>query len=64
MNAQPGQTIYFTSTFSTQERVGVIQEATSYGYLINGTWYAFKDINIKNVLLDSKSTNNQQILFG
>ena len=60
-----GQTIYYTTSFDSNERTGVIQEVTSVGYLINNTWYGKKDINIKNVLLDSKtSVTDQQLILG
>lgn len=60
-----GQTVYFTTSFDTQERTGVIQEVTSVGYLINNTWYSKKDVSIKNILLDNKmDTGNQQLILG
>ena len=60
-----GQTVYFTTLFDSNERAGVIQEVTSVGYLINGAWYRKKDINIKNVLLDSKlDATNKQLILG
>ena len=65
MSTIAGQTIYYTTNFSTEEKSGVIQEQTSLGYKINGAWYAIGDITIKKVLLDSKaSTENSQLLFG
>jgi hypothetical protein len=60
-----GQTIFYSTSFDSNERTGVIQEITSVGYLINNIWYSKKDINIKNVLLDSKSpVSNQQLILG
>jgi hypothetical protein len=60
-----GQTIYYTTSFDSNERAGVIQEVTSVGYLINNTWYSKKDININNILLDSKtSVTDQQLILG
>jgi hypothetical protein len=60
-----GQTIFYSTSFDSNERTGVIQEVTSVGYLINNIWYSKKDINIKNVLLDSKSpVSNQQLILG
>ena len=65
MSIQPGQTVFYTSKFSNQERSGTVQEATTMGYLINNTWFAKEDINIKNVLLDSKSNQNPgQLILG
>lgn len=60
-----GQTIFYSTSFDSNERTGVIQEVTSVGYLVNNIWYSKKDINIKNVLLDSKSpVSNQQLILG
>jgi hypothetical protein len=60
-----GQTVYFNTSFDNNERHGVIQEITSVGLLINNVWYSKKDVNVKNILLDSKSeTNNQQLILG
>ena len=60
-----GQTVFFTTSFDNNERSGVIQEVTSMGYQINNVWYAKKDVNVKNILLDSKtSTHNQQLILG
>ena len=60
-----GQTVFFTTSFDNNERSGVIQEVTSMGYQINNVWYAKKDVNVKNILLDSKtSTHDQQLILG
>lgn len=60
-----GQTVFFTTSFDSNERHGVIQEITSAGYLINGVWYSKKDVNVKNVLLDSRNENSsQQLILG
>jgi len=60
-----GQTVYFTTSFDNNERSGVIQEVTSVGYLINNVWYGKSDIQVKNVLLDSKTLPvNQQLILG
>jgi hypothetical protein len=60
-----GQTVFFTTSFDENERSGVIQEVTSVGYQINNVWYSKNDIKVKNVLLDSKtSTQNQQLILG
>lgn len=65
MSTLVGQTIYYTTKFSTEEKSGILQEQTSLGFRINGVWYGNSDIIIKNVLLDSKSnTGNSQLLFG
>ncbi len=48
MSTIAGQTIYYTTNFSTEEKSGVIQEQTSLGYKINGAWYAIGDITIKD----------------
>ena len=53
-----GTTVFFTTSFDSNERSGVIQEVTSVGYLINSVWYGKNDINVKNILLDSKSVEN------
>ena len=53
-----GNTVFFTTSFDNNERSGVIQEVTSVGYLINSVWYGKNDINVKNILLDSKSVEN------
>lgn len=53
-----GNTVFFTTSFDSNERSGVIQEVTSVGYLINSVWYGKNDINVKNILLDSKSVEN------
>ena len=59
-----GQTIYYKTTFDIGERSGVIQEVTSVGYLINGVWYSKNDIQIINVLLDSKVQQTGQLILG
>lgn len=59
-----GTTIYFTTSFDTKERHGIIQEVTSAGYLINGVWYAKNDIQIKHTLLDSKQYSSNELLLG
>jgi len=60
-----GQTVFFTTSFDENERSGVIQEVTSVGYQINNVWYSKNDVKIKNILLDSKtSTQNQQLILG
>jgi len=60
-----GQTVFFTTSFDENERSGVIQEVTSVGYQINNVWYSKNDIKVKNILLDSKtSTQNQQLILG
>ena len=60
-----GNTVFFTTSFDSNERSGVIQEVTSVGYLINSVWYGKNDINVKNILLDSKSAeNNSKLIFG
>lgn len=65
MSVQKGQVIYFTTSFDTNERSGLVQEVTSAGYLINNVWYGKKDLNVKNILLDSKSSpTNQQLILG
>ena len=65
MSVSVGQTIYYTTKFSPEEKSGVIQEQTSLGFKINGNWYSTGDITIKSVLLDSKTvTENSQLLFG
>ena len=53
-----GNTVFFTTSFDSNECSGVIQEVTSVGYLINSVWYGKNDINVKNILLDSKSVEN------
>lgn len=58
------QTVYFSTKYDPNERIGVVQEVTSIGYLINNIWYNKEDITINNVLLDSKAQNNEQLLFG
>lgn len=65
MSAQKGQTVYFTTSFDSNQRSGVVQEVTSAGYLINGVWYGKNDLSVKNVLLDSKTQmNSQQLILG
>jgi len=65
MSVTPGQTVFYTTKFTTEEKSGILQECTSLGYKINGTWFSKSDITIKNVLLDSKiHSNNSQLLFG
>jgi len=60
-----GQTVFFTTSFDENERSGVIQEVTSVGYQINNVWYSKNDVKIKNILLDSKtSTQDQQLILG
>lgn len=60
-----GQTVIFATSFDTNERTGVIQEITSVGFLINNTWYSKKDIQIKNILLDSRmDASNKQLILG
>ena len=60
-----GNTVFFTTSFDSTERSGVIQEVTSVGYLINSVWYGKNDINVKNILLDSKSVeNNSKLILG
>ncbi len=60
-----GNTVFFTTSFDSNERSGVIQEVTSVGYLINSVWYGKNDINVKNILLDSKSVeNNSKLILG
>jgi len=60
-----GQTVFFTTSFDENERSGVIQEVTSIGYQINNVWYSKNDVKIKNILLDSKtSTQDQQLILG
>jgi len=60
-----GQTVFFTTSFDQNERSGVIQEVTSIGYQINNIWYSKSDINIKNILLDSKTPiQDQQLILG
>ena len=60
-----GQTVFFTTSFDSNERSGVIQEVTSVGYLINNVWYTKKDVKIKSVLLDNKNyAANQQLILG
>jgi len=60
-----GQTIYFTTSFDSNERSGVIQEVTSVGYLINNVWYSKNDVKVKNVLLDNKNySSSQQLILG
>ena len=60
-----GQTVFFTTSFDENERYGVIQEVTSVGYQINNVWYSKNDVKIKNILLDSKtSTQDQQLILG
>jgi hypothetical protein len=65
MSIYTGQTVYFFTKFSTEEKSGILEEQTSLGFKISGTWYSTGDITIKNVLLDSKiHSNNSQLLFG
>jgi len=65
MSISTGQTIYFVTKFSTEEKSGVLEEQTSLGFKIGGTWYSAGDITIKSILLDSKiNSNNSQLLFG
>jgi hypothetical protein len=60
-----GQTVIFNTPFDTNERVGVIQEVTSVGYLINNIWYSKKDIVLKNILLDNRTyVDNNQLILG
>ena len=60
-----GNTVFFTTSFDSNERTGVIQEVTSVGYLINNVWYTKEDISIKNILLDSKNeASNNQLILG
>jgi hypothetical protein len=60
-----GQTIYFTTSFDSNVRSGVIQEVTSVGYQINNVWYNKNDIKVNNVLLDSKTNViDQQLILG
>ena len=60
-----GQTVFFKTSFDTNERSGIIQEVTRVGYLIDNVWYSKKDVQIVNVLLDSKTTpTNQQLILG
>jgi hypothetical protein len=60
-----GNTIIFTTPFDSNERTGVIQEVTSAGYLVNGVWYGKNDIKVKNILLDSRNSyDNNQLILG
>lgn len=60
-----GQTVFFKTSFDTNERSGIIQEVTRVGYLIDNVWYSKKDVQIVNVLLDSKTIpTNQQLILG
>lgn len=65
MSITVGQTVYFTSVYNSNERCGILQEQTTLGYKIDNVWYNKSEISIKNILLDSKNTpDNQQLLFG
>ena len=60
-----GQTVIYATSFDSNERTGVIQEITSVGYLINNTCYSKKDINIKNIILDSRANiSDKQLILG
>lgn len=60
-----GNTIIFTTPYDSNERTGVIQEITSAGYLVNGVWYSKNDIKLKNILLDSRNSyDNNQLILG
>jgi hypothetical protein len=65
MSASKGQTVFYTTKYDPLERSGTIEESTSIGYKINGAWYNRSEINIKNILLDSKDTSaNSQLILG
>jgi len=64
MIIKPNQSVYFTTPFDQNERHGIVQEVTSAGYLINNVWYSKGDIQIKNVLLDSKTETDKQLILG
>lgn len=64
MDIRRGTILYFTTPWDSAERNGVVQEVTSLGYRIGNVWYSKNEIQIKNVLLDSRSNNNADLILG
>lgn len=64
MDIRRGTTLYFTTPWDTKQRHGVVQEVTSIGYKIDNVWYSKTDLQVKNVLLDSRTSNNADLILG
>jgi hypothetical protein len=65
MSIRTGQTVIYTTTYDNNEREGIVEEMTTLGYRINGNWYSKDEINVKQVLLDSKNIeNNSRLILG